>query len=603
MMIHKSANDMKEEENEKDDVLFGKTQTESEDVDTEEDLSFKAQTLPNKLSQTASGSYLDSYTTVDDKTRNFIHNKLKAYESRRRSAYKGKMESSSLYWRSFRDLLAASIHETGRAERLVLGTARANAVYAESMQASYQDVLVDDKGGLVLDVKKQRKLLEVRSTQDYDAAPFHESKSTRSRKLCPEEQRKSNMLCNLIESQANISERFGENSKELASEIASEMTQMRKNLEAKVTMISEVGDTIITELETTEKEVSRAWETYYAVAVKTLKREDEGPPQNPYSPGGISPYTRKPSEEPEESESIEECIDVWLVEMHYRVAVAYQSFLWEKASAELSKLFSSMKETECQRRMDVREFLVAFIQRQERLYLGLPNLQETVLKGLVSRDMDHTKLDEVVQGNIRKRAERLAKVEAKKKRELAIPKSLTGADPRQGNFTLQSPLQSELMENARVVEHKGAGMMASWKLSLAVVTADMYIHLFEMPLNTQGTISLGSAPEIAFQMLVPKVEVPSVNEPKNSSKKTPSFTSFVKGWCDHLTPSESMVLPNCSISQPKFGRETASFDIQEAIFNTGASKMFAKTTTKKCTLRTLNKKETQEWVTYLKSQK
>lgn len=602
MMINENANDRNEEGSAKDES-YEKAQKEVEDSYTDESLPLKAITLPNKPSHTASGSYLDSYTTVDDTTRNFIHNKLKAYESRRRSAYKGKMESSSLYWRSFRDLLSASIHETGRAERLVLGTARANAAYAESMQASYQDVLVDDKGGIVLDVKKQRKLREVRSTQDYDAAPINENKSTRSVKFCSGEKRKSNILCNLINSQANIAEKFGENSKELASEIASEMTQMRKNLEAKVAMISEVGNTIITELETTEQEVSQGWETYYAVAVKTLKGQVEGLPQTPYAPGGVSPNIHRPSMEPEESESVEECIDVWLVEMHYRVAVAYQSFLWEKASAELSKLFSSMKETECQRRMDVREFLVAFIQRQERMYLGLPILQETVLKGLVSRDMDHAKLMEVVQGNIRKRAERLDK--ARKKIEFPIPKSLTGADPRQGNFTLQSPLQSELMENAHIVEHKAAGMMSSWKLSLAVVTADMYLHLFEMPPNTQGKITLGSTPEVAFQMLVPKVELPSVNEPKNINKKVPSFTSFVKGWCDQLTPSESMVLPNCSISQPKFGRETASFDIQEAIFNTGASKMFAKTTTRKCTLRTLgaNREETREWVAYLQSQK
>eukprot|EP00547_Thalassionema_nitzschioides_P014610 CAMPEP_0194232414 /NCGR_PEP_ID=MMETSP0158-20130606/788_1 /TAXON_ID=33649 /ORGANISM="Thalassionema nitzschioides, Strain L26-B" /LENGTH=587 /DNA_ID=CAMNT_0038965169 /DNA_START=107 /DNA_END=1867 /DNA_ORIENTATION=+ len=540
-------------------------------------------------------SIFDSYTTVDEKTRNLTHNKLKSYESRRRSAYKGKMESSSLYWRSLRDLLSASVHETSRAERLVLGTARANAVYADSIQASYEDVFVDDKGGLVLDPKKQLKLLEVRSTQDYDLAPaidsktgLHQSKAKGSAEMS--EKRKSNMLSSLIDAQANIADKFCENSKELELEIASEMTAMRKELDVKVQTIREIGDTIISELEVTEEEVSRTWESYYEVAVKTLKGANDG--GLPYSPGVGSPS--KSSKEPDELEKIEDCLDVWLVEMHYRVAVAYQSFLWEKASSELSKLFGIMKETECQRRMDVREYLVAFIQRQERLYVSLPHLQEPVLKGLVARDMDHSTLEEAVQSNIQKRAERLAREEAKTKKNIPTPKSLKGVDPNEGNFTLQSPMQSELLGSAKIVERKG-GMMSSWKISLAIVTVDSFLHLFDLPLSKAGKITLGSAPEAAFQMLVPSVEIPTTDAINQSNKKSMPVTNFIKGWCENLTPSESMVLPHCSISQPKYGRETTSFEIQEEVSNTGASKMFGKTTIKKITVRTFNKKETQEW--------
>jgi hypothetical protein len=301
-----------------------------------------------------------------------------------------------------------------------------------------------------------------------------------------------------------------------------------------------------------------------------------------------------------EADIVEDMNDVWIVEMHYRVAVAYQSFAWEKASSELSRLFSSMKETECVRRMNVREYLVAFMQRQERLFVSLPDIHTPVLKELVGRDMDRATLEATVQTNIRKRAERLAIEEAKKKKEPDVPKSLEGANEQEGNFTLQSPLQSELMSKARVVERKGIGMISSWKLSLAVITKDGFLHLFDLP---AGKVSLGTPPEIAFQTLTPKVQVPTT-ESLTNRKSLPPTTNFVKGWCDNLTPSESMVLPNCSISQPRSGREGAAFEIQEAIFNTGASKMFGKTTsTKKLTLRTINKKETQDWITALKSQK
>mmetsp|Transcript_32807 Transcript_32807/g.49456 ORF Transcript_32807/g.49456 Transcript_32807/m.49456 type:complete len:594 (-) Transcript_32807:291-2072(-) len=578
---------------ENEDSETGKQVTSAEDEKRDKD--------EDKPEESTKASIFDSYTTVDEKMRTLTHSKLKSYESRRRSAYKGKMESSSLYWRSLRDLLSASVHETSRAERLVLGTARANAVYADSMQASYEDVLVDDKGGLVLDAKKQHKLREVRSTQDYDLAPTIDGKTGLRQTEAKEhaqmtEKRKSNMLSSLIDAQANIADKFCENSKELELEIASEMTGMRQELDAKVQRIREIGDTIISELEVTEEEVSRTWESYYTVAVKTLKGSNDR--ELPYSPGVSSPS--KTSKEPEDSGDVEDCLDVWLVEMHYRVAVAYQSFLWEKASAELSKLFGIMKETECQRRMDVREYLVAFIQRQERLYVSLPHLQEPVLKGLVARDMDQSTLEEAVQSSIQKRAERLAREEAKAKKNSPPPKSLEDADPSEGNFTLQSPMQSELMGNARIVERKG-GMMSSWKLSLAIVTLDSFLHMFDLPSGKAGKISLGSAPEAAFQMLIPRVEIPTIDAVNQSNKKSVPVSNFIKGWCENLIPSESMVLPHCSISQPKYGRETTSFEIQEEVSNTGASKMFGKTTTKKITLRTFNKKETQEWVNYLKN--
>lgn len=206
---------------------------------------------------------MTSYFTVDNKTRQFIHSKLRAYESRRRSAYAAKLESSSLYWRSFRDLLSASVHETGRAERLVLGTARANATYSDALQASYEDTLIDDRGGLVWDPKKRSKLLAVRSQQDYAVAPAVAGKDIagRTRSLMLTEDRRNNMLSRLIDSQQIVADKFGENSKQLESEIASELKQLRVDLENKVVAIREIGDTIISELEATELEVSQAWGT------------------------------------------------------------------------------------------------------------------------------------------------------------------------------------------------------------------------------------------------------------------------------------------------------------------------------------------------------
>ena len=326
------------------------------------------------------------------------------------------------------------------------------------------------------------------------------------------------------------------------------------------------------------------------------------------SSGGSNRLSRsappKPTDTEEGEDIVEDCLDVWIVEMHYRVAVAYQSFAWEKASAELSKLFASMKDTECQRRVNVRELLVAFIQRQERLYVALPDVHTPVLKNLVGRDMERPTLEAQLQNDIRKRAERLAREEAKKKKkdETATKKALDIVEnPEDGNFTLQSPMASDLMKRSKIVERKTANVISSWKLSLAVITADSFLHLFDLP---TGKVNLRSAPEAAFQLLIPQVKVPVVDFSisGDSRKKLPPSTSFVKGWCELLVPTESIVLPNCSISQPKLSRDTSSFDIQEAMFSTGASQIFGKTTSKKVTLRAYDKTQTQELIAALQEQ-
>mmetsp|Transcript_13004 Transcript_13004/g.30258 ORF Transcript_13004/g.30258 Transcript_13004/m.30258 type:complete len:282 (+) Transcript_13004:900-1745(+) len=275
--------------------------------------------------------------------------------------------------------------------------------------------------------------------------------------------------------------------------------------------------------------------------------------------------------------------------MQYRVAVAYQHNAWEKGSSELTKLFAFMKETECQRRMDLREYMVAFMQRQERLFSALPDLHTPVLKDLSQRDMDRSSLEGEIQGSIRKRAERLQREDLKAKENEPPKKTgLTDAEQNaQASFALESPLLSELLSKAKVIERKGMGMISTWRVCLGVVTTDSYLHMFDIP---GGRVSLGSAPEVAFQALVPKVEIPSPESVKAGK------TNFIKGWCENLTPTESMNLHNCKFTVLRDG---SSLDVQETSNTTGASKVFAKTMTRKVTIRTGSRRETQDWMVAL----
>lgn len=194
------------------------------------------------------------FEALNPKSRASVHDKLRAYESRRRTSFQSKLESSSLYWRSFRDLLQSSVHETARAERLVLGTAKAHGAYAEAMQASYEDGFLDKRGQVVLDQKRQKRIAE----QRVENAGATATKTSTPMALTAEE-RKANMLTSIMEAQLSLSKKFGENASEMEEEIATEVTKQRVELEEKVASIRVLGDAILLELETTEAEVSEAW--------------------------------------------------------------------------------------------------------------------------------------------------------------------------------------------------------------------------------------------------------------------------------------------------------------------------------------------------------
>jgi cell fate (sporulation/competence/biofilm development) regulator YlbF (YheA/YmcA/DUF963 family) len=316
-------------------------------------------------------------------------------------------------------------------------------------------------------------------------------------------------------------------------------------------------------------------EAYYPVADKALG----GSVQTPAAPVG-SPDT--PQKDPEV------CNDVWVVEMQYLVAVDYQTSVWEKASTELSTLFASMKDIECQRRVNLRELLLAYAQRQQRLFVSLPDVYTAALKDLVGRDIDRNSVEEKVQFSIRKRAELLQRKEVPTLARLSEKGSglkgvLSDLEESLSTSKLESPLLSELMCKAKVIDRKLPGLVGSWTTSLAVVTADSFLHLFDLPAGSP--VHVGSAPEAAFHTLSPSVKVPSAE-----TMRTGKY-DFSKGWCDGLIPSESIALHNCKVA----GYGTM-FDIVETFDSRGASKMFRSTNTRKFVFRTTSEEETEDWM-------
>ena len=116
--------------------------------------------------------------------------------------------------------------------------------------------------------------------------------------------------------------------------------------------MEKLGNSIMHELEVAEEEVASAWMAYYNKAVEfsgssgeEIKVRHAGARVGaPVDPNAV----------------VQGCTDVWVDEMRYRMAVAFLSSIWEKCSSELSKLFLSMKDAECNRRNRIKELLIRF---------------------------------------------------------------------------------------------------------------------------------------------------------------------------------------------------------------------------------------------------
>ena len=268
--------------------------------------------------------------------------------------------------------------------------------------------------------------------------------------------------------------------------------------------------------------------------------------------------------------------------MQYRIAVAYQNSAWEKGSLVLTNLFTKVKQEECVRRTTLREFLVAFVQRQQRLFLSIPSIQSSVLESLVEKEMTKEEMESIINAAIEELALKYKKESGGK--AVASKSAAHGTDNKGLYDHLESPLSSDLICKAKIVERKGSGVVSAWKKTLAVMTADSYLHLYDLE-----NVHPGTSPEEAFKTVMPSIFEPcSIDVEQGKS-------NFSRGWSDSLTPSDSLVLGNCTI-QPM---DNTSFELAETVASTGASKMFGKSVTKKVLFRTFTDGQAEDWIAVL----
>lgn len=207
-------------------------------------------------------------TTPESQQRTEAHIKLRSYESRRRTAYSVKLSSSSLYWRSFRELIHCSLRETERVERIVLARIAANEAYANAMEAIHEDIL-DSKYRPISDLKKKKRVQAVQKKKMEDDLLINggsigsdgKKKEYRSGDQIAfiEEGSKGPFLPILVESHTILAGRYNESAKNMKEQVAEEITGLRKQLEERVKVIEALGDAILEELQAAEKETVDAW--------------------------------------------------------------------------------------------------------------------------------------------------------------------------------------------------------------------------------------------------------------------------------------------------------------------------------------------------------
>ncbi|GMH83717.1 hypothetical protein TL16_g09694, partial [Triparma laevis f. inornata] len=498
------------------------------------------------------------------------HQTLKKYEEGRRAKNKKHFDSNNLYWKSFRGLLNDAVLETDRALEIVEARAIIDRHYAESLEAIGMGNVDETNAPITsLSGNKGKQKQKKRQAADKEAGAARRGSLRMNAEGLLESRAASElgMLQQLIMTHGDCAARYNENVAVITNEIMPDLQNLVMTLSEEVGNITAYGDAIMLELEAAE-----------------LKAADE---------------------------LVENSVCVWVDEMKYTLSVVLLQRVWKAANEKLGELFNRMKNLEFDRRVKMQELMILFMQRQEQLWVALPAIQGPCLKGLTEKTVERGQVDEDIGAAIRTGAQniQMSQVTAKMAEEGFKLDGEGGEEARaRGSSTvtvdeLDSPLKSALLGKAKVVEKRKEGMMGGWKPVLALVTADNFLHIFDIP--TTAKVQSGSAPEVAFNSLIPSVDIPDVTDVEALVKKGKALPSnpgeIVRDWHNLMHPDVSVNLPNTKIAfLPK--SSDSAFEIEETVKNHGASAMFSKTSKRKLVLRAVSQEEAVDWIVTLKAQ-
>lgn len=186
-----------------------------------------------------------------------VHNDLIAWESKRRSDLAQQLEYNEERWKAARDILTDGLAEAKYAERLILGTSKASRLFADSLNAVYDDKLLDDKGNTVKNSFLRNRLAKQRNAVEYSI----ENEDSKDGSGLG-----SVLLDSIVSAQLEIAKAFIGNSEHLEQEIIPEITEFKEVILADAMRLQSIGDAVVSELKQSEVEVKNIWGKFHMEA-------------------------------------------------------------------------------------------------------------------------------------------------------------------------------------------------------------------------------------------------------------------------------------------------------------------------------------------------
>jgi hypothetical protein len=288
--------------------------------------------------------------------------------------------------------------------------------------------------------------------------------------------------------------------------------------------------------------------------------------------------------------------------MYYKSAVAYQRSVFGAAEMELRNLFQEIITLEERRFRKLHQVMLAFAPRQRRLFNKLPEQLKTVLENLVGLRIDEESLQKVLDDSVKDRSRNHLKVSTAHKSSILnrsrvnVPSDSAENEVEAMEATFGSPFASPMILLSKVVELKPTGLAGlvntAWKPTLAVVTSEGNILLFETP-------EAPNTPSEAFKSLYPAMNFDDASAWLGGRK-----TDIVKS----LTPSVSLKLTRSSmVISPMRKRQLEITEEQPQGTGTARARFInavkAGTQQCKCTLRLQSATDATEWTNLLERTK
>ena len=479
--------------------------------------------------------------------RQAAHNSLRVMEAQRRLCYEPKFQTSRAYWISVRELLKTSLEETKQTSAAINAFVSANIQYAQHL------------------------------------------------KLAASSKAKSSAKPNPVQDACEtVSLKFLHESTTMTDMILVPLNELNDKLDSEMGRMQRLGDTLHDELQTFEVSVQHYWSLYYESFYKSLSATQD-------------------------HESAAQLDDVWLAETQYRLAVKAQATSWTKVDPELTKLFSSMKALEVHRRSTLNELSRMILQQQDVLFSGLTGVVEPALERLANCPVDYATVDADIKASIHSKAIKLATADPAAPTTMTPPstpyRSLsakTPPSPASESLTTvisdethtqvtQSPLSSALVRDVRILKRQTTNTLkrmvrSQIKFSLAVVTADGYLHLMDLSSESDQDI------DTVFEAMIPPVTVSTALNPKAPPPRNlfGSSSAATSRPALHLTPSLSIHLPSCSITFDHYTPDNAILELVEVRAARGASRlMLQKTKQVKMQLQLPSRSEALDYLYHL----